>query len=385
MRSDGGDNDTPSPAPEDLTGQPVRDLSRMVGGTDRAARRLAAVELERRNDRTAMRPLMTAYMNYGDPEILAALRGYGKELTPAITRDASDISAVGVRRARILDMLAATGDEECSGAVRESLSDPDSEIHVRAAVALAQLGDMGAVDALSDDLSRTDSDRRTLALRALVELDLPQAAAAVERHLDRFLSDTGAIPKDVDVSAPRLANRDVSMTSYLCQHVRNSPHTLTVIIGSEAINMASNRKDAIIADLPGHDVVFSTRRMPPEEQITLLTDARDRAAANPAVKVVVIGALPGPSDSPPVPHFLVHGDAGQYTAKIVVVDPHEVRWVMNWYHYVQDQAEIPTDFEVILVVSTPTASAISEEEFLIHELLPEDRQEDFVRALLARM
>jgi hypothetical protein len=282
-------------------------------------------------------------------------------------------------------MLAATGDQESVPSVRESLGAEDAEIHVTAAVALATLGDMGAIDVLAEDLSRTDVDRRTMALRALVGLNMPQASEAVRQHLERFLADTGAIPKNVDVSAPRLANRDISMTSYVCQHVRSSPHSLTVIIGSEAINMASNRKDAITADLSGHDLVFSTRRMAPEEQIALLIAARDRAAANPAGKVVVIGALPGPSDSPPLPHFLVHGGMGAYTAKILLVDPHEVRWVMDWYHYAQDQAEIPTDFEVILAVSTPSVSAISEEEFLIHELLPEDRQEDFVRALLARM
>jgi hypothetical protein len=366
-------------------GRPARELIAALGSADRATRRSAAVELTARPERTAMRPLMTAYTNYGDPEVLEALRRYGSELTPAVTRDAADLSTIGVRRARVLDMLAATGDEECIRAARESLNDVDRDIHVRAAVALVQLGDLTGIDVLSADLTLTDAGLRTTALSALRELQsIPQADKAISAHVDRYLADTGAIPTDIEVSAPRLDNRDVSMTGYVYDHVLRSPHDLTIIIGSEAINMAT-RREGQSGELPGHDVVYSTRRMAPEEQLAALNAARDRAIAKATGPVVLIGALPGPMDSPPLPHFLTRPGGASYNAKILIVDPHEVRMVMDWYRYVKDDAEVPTHFEVILAVSNPTASAISEEEYMIYQLLPEERHEDFIRALLAHM
>jgi hypothetical protein len=241
------------------------------------------------------------------------------------------------------------------------------------------------VDVLSADLSLMDAKVRTSALAALVELgDIPQAKKAIADHVERYMADAGAIPEDIEVSAPRLDNREVSLSGFVYDHVRRSPHGLTIIVGSEAINMAT-RHESMSTVLPGHDVVFSNRRMAPEEQIALLNSARDRAVTQPEGPVVLIGALPGPADSPPLPHFLTRAAGGSYDAKILIVDPHEVRMVMDWYHYVKDSSEVPTHFEVISAVSTPKASAISEEEYLIYGLLPEERHEDFIRALLAHM
>ncbi|MFQ5460628.1 MAG: HEAT repeat domain-containing protein, partial [Anaerolineae bacterium] len=345
----------------------------------------AAKRLTELGERTAMRPLMNAYMNYGDPEVLAALKTYGRDLTPAATRDAADLSIIGTRRARILDLLAATGDEVCVPAVRESVKDPDPEIHVRACSALARLDDLQGVDALAHDLRLTDITIRTLALAALRGLDHPTAAEAVASHVERYLAEAGAVPAAISVSAPRLDNREVSLTKYVAQHIASKPHGLTVVTGSEARAMATNRRDALEGALAGCTVSFCTRRMPPEEQIAELRSARDRAAADPSDRQVVLGALPGPHDSPPLPHFLTRPDDSAYSAMVLIVDPHECRLVMDWYRYVDDKAEVETDFEVVLGVSTPAASAISEEEYLINALTPKGQEDRFVRAYLAHL
>jgi len=58
---------------------------------------------------------------------------------------------------------------------------------------------------------------------------------------------------------------------------------------------------------------------------------------------------------------------------------------MDWYHYVVDNAEVPTDCEIILSVSRAADSPMSEEEKLIYQLIPADHKEAFVRAYLAHL
>ena len=100
---------------------------------------------------------------------------------------------------------------------------------------------------------------------------------------------------------------------------------------------------------------------------------------------MVLGALPAPRDRTPLPHFLTRPTEKEYTAKIVIVDPHEVRVVMEWWRYVDDKSTVPTDFEVILAISRPERSAISEEEYQIFQLLPEEQRSKFNRAFLAHI
>ncbi len=58
---------------------------------------------------------------------------------------------------------------------------------------------------------------------------------------------------------------------------------------------------------------------------------------------------------------------------------------IDWYRYVTDSSEVPTDVEIILTVSRPGQTAISEEEYIIYQLVPEAREEDFIRAYLAHL
>jgi hypothetical protein len=284
-----------------------------------------------------------------------------------------------------MDVLAATGDEEAIRAAREFADDLDLDIHIRACVALVRLGDVYGVDKLADDLRLTEPLRRTKALKALIELDVPRGKIVVDEHVRRFLAEAGAIAGPIEVSAPMIEEPGINLVTYVCDHIKRSPHTLTVVIGSMAIQMASNKRDAVKERLSGWDLHFSIPTMAPEEQIAALNASRDAAAADNDARAVFFGMLPSPHDNPPLPHFLTRPDptVPPYTAKIISVDPHEYMLLQDWWHYIDDKAEVPTDIEVILAISRPERSAISEEEYLIYTLTPEDHRSEFARAYLA--
>lgn len=372
-------------APPSVDEMDVKQLIRSLGSSHQEVRDAAAERLAVLNDRSAMRPLVNAYLNYGDASVLAALTGYGTSLGATVLHEANDMSLLGARRARLMDIAAASGDPETMRVARDNLNYPEADVAVRAAVALARLGDLQGIDALSVHLQRTDGEYRLLALRGLVEMkDLPQAQRAIKEHLSRYMTGSGAVPHAIAISAPRLEQPDLNMVTYIAQHVDLHPHTLTVVVGSESVRMAANRRDEIAKALEGHKVFFATPQMPPEEQIDTLRQARDTAEASPELKVVFFGKIPAPHDSPPLPHFLTRGSR-PYTAKMILVDPHELMLTMDWYHYVVDNAEVPTDVEIILSVSRPGNSSIEEEEYLLYQLVAPDKREEFVRAYLAHL
>ncbi len=362
-----------------------RQLIRLLAARDQATREAAAAKLADNSERSAVRPLMNAYLNYGDPGVLKALTTYGSTLTPSAMRESMDYGVLGERRARLMDVLAATGDEEALSAVRDYIDDQDLDIHIRACVALAKLGDVFGVDKLADDLRLTDPVRRTKAQRGLLELGTPRAMIVVEEHVRRYLAEAGAVADPIEVSAPLLDQPDLNLVTYVCEHIKRSPHTLTVVIGSMAIQMASNKRDAVKEHLAGWDLHFSTPLMPPEEQIAALIASRDAAAADNDARAVFFGMLPAPHDNPPLPHFLTRPQSvGQpYTVKVIAVDPHEYGLLQDWWHYIDDKAEVPTDMEVVLAISRPERSAISEEEREIYTLTPPERKAEFPRAYLA--
>ena len=363
----------------------ARQLIRLLGARDIAIREAAAQHLANLGERSALRPLMNAYLNYGDPMALKALATFGVALAPAAFRESMDFGIMGPRRARLMDVLGVTGDEEAITAVREFVDDADLDIHTRACVAMVRLGDIYGFDRLAEDLRLNNPERRTLALKALVELDMPRGKAIIDEHVRRYIAESGAVPPKIEVSAPLLATPDINLVTYVCEHIKRSPHSLTVVIGSMAIQMASNKRDAVKQHLEGWDLHFSIPTMVPEEQIAALISSRDAAAADNEARAVFFGMLPAPHDSPPLPHFLTRPDAigRPYTAKVIAVDPHEYLLLQDWWHYIDDKAEVATDFEVILAISRPERSAISEEEYLVYTLTPPDHKADFPRAYLA--
>jgi len=370
-------------APEPAAGTDVKALTRQLGAPSAEARVKAARRLAEMGDRTAMRPLINAYLNYGDPPLLEALAAYRQLVGTAAIREASDLGVIGERRARIMDILGLSDDPDVAPVLRDNLADRDAMIRVAAARGLAQIGDQRGVDELAHDLQVTDADLRSRALDALAGLDMKTAREAIQAHVERYLGEAGAVPEKIAVRAPRLAAPDTSLSEYATDEIKRAPHALTVLIGSEATRLATTRRDELRRDLPGYELRVTTPQHAPEEQIAALLDARDLAAAG-ETRVVFVGPLPAPHDRLPLPHFLT-ATGGGFTAKVMALDPHEYNLLMDWWHYVDDKAEVPTDFEVILPISTPDRSAISNEEHRIYELTPDARKDAFLRAYLAHL
>lgn len=389
----------PTPAPvapvatPHVDAKPVADMDlkgllRALGMKEAETREKAALRLMDLHDRAAIRPLMNAYLNYGDPGVLDALATYGNEVTGPATNEAFDLSIIGTRRARLMNILGRTRDENAVAVVRDFADDYDLEVHNRASTALARLGDMGGVDRLAADLQQAaDPRRRTMALTALHELgDVRPALEAIANHVDRYLAEGGAIPEKIAVSAPALGNPDYGILTFIVDEIKRTPRDMVLVIGSGAGDMAHSRQSDLRRALTGHPLYFLPAEMPPEEQMDVLEEARDVASRIPEHTVLVIGIVPSPNDSPPLRHFLTAGKGGSnYSVKIIYVDPHEAHLLMDWWHYVDERAEIDTEFQVVLSASVPGRSAVSEEELLVFQLAPEARKADFARALLAHL
>ncbi len=368
----------------------AKQLVRLLGQNNPVRRARAAERLAEMATPTGMRPLMNAYLNFGDDAVLEALSTYGSKLSAAAQREAFDLSVVGMRRARLMDILGVTGDEDCLNAVRESLDADDREeedgleIHIRAAAAMARLGDAFGIDRLSDDLRLNDPERRTKAIDALERLRMERADKALAEHVRRYMAESEAVPKAIEVHAPLMADPELRLTEYACEHIRSAPHNLTVVVGSGGIQIATTRRPVVEQSLKGwgslhYAMVVNT----PEEQIAALAEARDAAAAGGDARAVFFGRVPGPGDTPPLPHFLTREEGEDYNAKILMVDPHEYAQLQDWWHYVQDLAAVPTDFEVILAISLSPGSPLTEEERRIYDLCTDEQKQVFPRAYLA--
>jgi len=360
---------------------------RLLGQSNAERREAAATALKELGDRSAVRPLINAYLNYGDAAVLDALTSFGRAVTAAAISEAHDASNVSERRARLMDVLGATGDESVANLVRDEVASSDLAVRVRACVALVRLGDLAGIDSLESDLQQAAmKDRRKAALRGLSELkDVPQAARAIEAHVNRFLGQGGAIPEKIEVSAPRLEQPDISMVGHIIGEILRTDHDLVVVIGPGATDIARSRQGDMRRGLPDHTVYFLTPQMMPDEQMTALEEARDLAATIPEHTVLVLGQLPAPNDNPPLRHFLTPGRDNTYSCKIIIVDPHGYGSLRDWWHYIEDKSQVECEFEVVLSASSPERSATSQEEYLIYQLAPEAKKPQFARALLAHL
>lgn len=369
------------PAIEEMT---AKQLNRKLGEKNINIRQAIETRLGELKDRGSMRPLVNAYLTHGDPPALEALRAYGSQLTGPMREFAQDMSNAGERRARVMDILAVTGDDQVLPIVREAVEETDPLIRTRACKALVTLGDMHGIGRLDQDLNAADATARKLALRTLIEMDNPEAERCIDDHLKRFASDAGAVKRDVAVTAPRLANPSINLLDVVIDRLKGAERQLIMVIGSEAIGWATNERERFMEALPDAKLHFGLRRMVPEEQIAELLAARDAAASGGCG--IFIGMVPSPRDDTPVPHFLKHSGDAEYRALILDVDPHEYLAVQAWWQYIDDKSDVDAIIEVILGVSRPSQSAITEEEFAMYKLLKNDEhRSEFIRSLLARM
>jgi hypothetical protein len=369
----------------DMDQMTAKQLARKLGSGNPNIRYAIEERLGQMKEHSAMRPLMNAYLMNGDQPALAALDGYGPGLARALQDLANDLTNTGERRARIMDMLALTGDENALPIVRESVDDNDPLVRARACAALVALGDLNGVARLDQDLQSNDVDAKRLALETLMEMDLPEARACTDEHINRYIAESDAVPVQAKVVAPLLDNPKLKLHDVIVEAVASADHDLTLVVGGEAINYATARRTLFEEGIPNAKVFFGTRRMVPEEQIAEVEAARDLASHGE--RAVFVGMAPSPADDPPMPHFLKAVEGGKdFHARLIVVDPHEFGAAQSWWYHVLDMADVPTDIDIYLGVSTPGRSAISEEEFDIYQLLKTDElKTQFKRALLARM
>ncbi|MFI0609019.1 MAG: HEAT repeat domain-containing protein [Anaerolineae bacterium] len=387
---------TPRPAPQprpeateapdaDVAPSSAKQLARDLGSGNPERREEVARLMVASGSRTSLRPLMNCYLNYGDPGVLEALRVFGKDLAAPASREAFDLSVMGARRARLMDILGISGDESVLTTVRPNMDDVDPDIHIRSCVAVARLGDMFGIDRLEDNIRMTDPELRSLALAALMELKMERSDRVLADHVKRFMAEAGAVPENIVVKAPLLGSSETSLSAAVIAEVIASPQNLIMVIGSGGIQMAAQRRDAMAQALAGHGKVsFGLPLMSPEEQIASLQEAHAAATASPGARAIFIGRLPAPHDNPPLPHFITRVEGVTYSVKILVVDLHEYSLLQDWLHYVQDKAEAPTDIEVILSVSLESQSGLTAEERVIYAMCSAEDKARFPRAFMAR-
>ncbi len=384
VASDGSPMSAEELLPE-MDSMTAKQLARKLGSANPNIRHAVEKRLGELQAHSAIRPLISAYLMNGDEPALEALSGYGAALTLPMNDLANDLTNTGERRSRIMDILGQTGDDAVLPAVRGGVEDDDPAVRARACAALVKLGDLHGIGRLDQDLQTNDPVAKRLALHTLIEMDRPEAKKCIEEHIGRYLAESDAIPKQTTVHAPRLDDPKIHLHDAIISSIKAADHTLTLVVGGEAINYATARRSTFEEGLEGMVVRFGTRRMVPEEQIAELEAARDDAAAGK--RSVFVGMVPSPAADPPVPHFLKPVDGGQdYTARMIIADPHEFSAAQAWWYYVLDMGAVPTDIDIFMNVSRPGTSAISEEEYEIYELLDsDDKKHEFMRALLARL
>jgi hypothetical protein len=369
-----------------VEGEPIgfQEVFRHLDSTDPAEREQAATLVAALKPQSAIHPLLRAYLHHGDRALLETLALYGDKLTLVAGRTVRDPSLSPHERARLMDVLGASGDPAAIRVLRTAgLADWDAAVHVAACAALVRLGELDGVDLLDRALHGTDVNKRLYALRATRDLDHPALAPVRERHVLRYLAAGGAVPKNVAVALPLLLDPSADLPALVAAHVARSPRTLTIVIGPEAGVMAEAHRDVFERALPDHQLFFTPGRHSPTEQFDVLARARDAAATQPRARVALVGVLPSPQGLYPPPHFLVGNDGPRYTVRIVFVGQQDFAVIMEWWYYIEDESEIPTDFEVVLTALTLGGDRMTEEEWLTYHLAGEDRRDAFARALLA--
>ncbi len=362
----------------------AKQLARDLGSGDPAKREAAAMQMVAGGARTGLRPLLNCYLNYGDPGVLKALATFGQDLAAPAAREAFDLSVMGIRRARLMDVLGISGDESVLTAVRPNMDDVDLDIHIRSCVALARLGDVFGIDRLEEDIRLTDKDLRAKALAALHELGDERSQRVLHDHLKRFMAEAGAVPDDIVVKAPLLEAADSSLSGAVVNEVKASQENLILVVGSGGIQLAAHRRDALVQSLGSvGSLHFGLPLMSPEEQIAALHQAHAEATASPGARSLYIGRLPAPHDNPPLPHFITRVEGVSYRVKILIVDLHEYSLLQDWLHYVQDKAEAPTAIEIMLSISLEAQGGLTEEERMLYGMASAEDKARFARAFLA--
>jgi len=361
-----------------------QDLFRQLDAPDPTARQAAAMLVCALAPVTAIRPLVRAYVHHGDGFLLDALRVHGARLTLSAGREALQTARSPVERARLMDVLGASGDPAAATAARRALRDLEAVVRVSAAAALVELEQEDGAEALAQHLLSIHPEQRLLAVRAALRLDQPAARAVLEAHLGRYLALGGAVPRPISVSMPLLIDPRAELPGVIADQVRASGHALTVVIGPAAGDLAERRRAAFAALLPGYRLFFTTARHSAPEQFEALARARDAAAGGNARRVALIGEMPSPLGIHPPPHFLTRRAGERYGVHVVFVGQQEFAVVMEWWDYIDGRSEVAAEMSVVLTAHTLGAEDMTEEEQELLALAGAGRRAAFARALLAQ-
>lgn len=366
-------------------GVSYKDLMRQLSSASEQTRHDSAMLLSALGHREAIRPLIRAYLMYGDAELLGAIAAFGPKVTMLAARQARDMTLSSVQRARLMTILGRTGDPGAATLVLPHADDRDVGVHVAACGALSRLGDPRGVDRLADDLLRLDPRLRSLALEELQKLDEARADAAIEDYVQRYLATGGAVPSSIKVSIPLLVDREADLAVLIGEHVQRSEHRLTVVTGPAMDSVSESHRDELRRMLPSHRILFVTPRHSLDEQEATLEQARQMVVQGSQVRVVVVGPLPSPEAALPLGHFLVESDGSPYSARVVLIGPQRFAMVMEWWRYLSDRAEVPAELEVALTNLVFGGDDLTSEEMSLYRLCGESRRDDFARAFLAQL
>ncbi len=366
-------------------GVEFRALFRLVQSDDTAARRRAALLLSSLGATSAIRPLVAAYTTHEDPELLAALRPFGRPVTRVAIAEAREPSVGGRRLARLLSIVGHMGDPAGLVLAREHAAHPDPAVHVAACAALEELGDPAGMEALWRDLEGIRAHLRVTVLRELEGLDTPRSRAALNAHVQRYLATAGAVPEAIEVYSPLLVEPVGDVARLLAERLRHSEASLHLAIGPAAGTIAEEHRGTIQAATHGWQAFYTTPRHTPDEQLELLAAARNRAAADPEARVLLLGPLPSPEGRHPLRHVLTWLPANPYRCRVLFLGPADCAAVMAWWRYVDEVSEVPTTMEVLLDLITLAANRMTEEERIILHHVADGDQGRFARALLGHL
>lgn len=377
------------PAGREETDLTFRDLARRLESPTPAVRREAVPLVSALLPAEAERSLVRSYVRYGDRWLLDAVAAYGPRLTKVVARAALDNSLAPSHRARLMELLAATGDPNALRVLREALADFDPAVRVAAAAGLVGLGAEEGLHTLEAELMSPDAARRTLALTALRDRDGDEASRALAAEQVRaYLLAGTAVPEWVGVSMPMLIDPRGDLVDHLLGVARGSDRRLTLLSGPATGSLADEHRGAFVAGLADLALYFSTERHALPEQLAILR-AACAAAREGSRHVALVGPVPAPSDAWPMTDLFPADPGDPYAFLLVYAGPHKVREAQEWWEWLEDRYARRSDMEVVLTDLVLGAPRLGDEELVLHDLESElalgRDGASFARAYLARL
>lgn len=367
------------------------DLGRQLLDPAPDIRRAAALLVAALRPADAAPALVRAYAQYGDDVLLDAARAFGHQLTAVVAREVLDHTRGPIHRARLLEVLGATGDPFAVRMLREASRDLDPTVRIAAQVALLALGDRDAADGVETALLSAKPAHRVQALQLLRRLDSPAARRLERDHLDRFVADGGAIPADVTVALPLLLDAERDLIDHLVRTADAAPESLVLLAGPASGPLADRHRDELARRLAGRTLFFSTDRHSVTEQAEILERACAAAgrAALRRERVVLVGPVPDPADVPPGMALLSAPGRARFEVLLVFAGPTHVAPVLRWWSYMAAGSPVVGRVHVVLTDLVLGAERLGPEALAVYAAWCArdggERDDALARAVLARL